>query len=361
MTNKCTLLIDGNWLLISRASTHMRDFQKEFSEAQLNKAKESLKNHIGASIRMTVNNFAGVVDNIIIVTDGGSWRKTFKRPDDVEINYKGNRKLTTEVSWNHIWKALDEVCEDYAKHGVKTYNMRKAEGDDWIWYWSNYLNDNGISCIIWSVDVDLQQLVCNRNGVFTAWWNSKKPLIFNEDCGMTQPEEDLFGFFMENVSASRNPVIDSLSRKFETEFINPDNIIMEKIICGDASDNIKSVLIKQHKGRSMRITEKKWNIIRKKLNINTFDEFKKRKEDIAMAIIENDLHLYDHVMKMIDYNIVLVWLDKSNIPDKLQEVMNQSEYVLCDFEHVANNHVITNAEEIETIDGLLDNENDMTS
>ena len=48
------------------------------------------------------------------------------------------------------------------KQGIVVSNHSSIEGDDWIWYWSRRLNEEGTSCIIWSSDNDLKQLVQGR-------------------------------------------------------------------------------------------------------------------------------------------------------------------------------------------------------
>ena len=70
MTNKSklTLIIDGNWLLISRMSNMIGKFANE-KDMMLETKLLMIK-----SINVVLRTFP-MVDNIMFVSDGGSWRK----------------------------------------------------------------------------------------------------------------------------------------------------------------------------------------------------------------------------------------------------------------------------------------------
>ena len=65
--SKLTLLVDGNWLLMSRLSVLQNRYQ---TDEQLCK---DLKLMLIRSLSIVLNQFTEI-DNIIFISDGGSWR-----------------------------------------------------------------------------------------------------------------------------------------------------------------------------------------------------------------------------------------------------------------------------------------------
>ena len=112
MKNKCTLCCDYNWLTISRFSVINKGFDKNLPAEALEAAKEELKDMLAKSINVILNRFP-MIDNIVLMADGGSWRKQLPIPKQLEdITYKGNRKSDVELDWNYIWGASSEVFEN---------------------------------------------------------------------------------------------------------------------------------------------------------------------------------------------------------------------------------------------------------
>ena len=85
--NKLTLLIDGNWLLISRLSVLSSKYTDDDSLIH------DLKRLITHSISLVLKQFP-LIDNIMICVDGGSWRSKIDNTNirDIDgniIEYKG--------------------------------------------------------------------------------------------------------------------------------------------------------------------------------------------------------------------------------------------------------------------------------
>ena len=113
---------------------------------------------------------------------------------------------------------------------MTTSKEYRIEGDDWMWYWSRKVNASGDDALIWSSDRDLQQLVQIDGGRFTAWYNDKAGLVLPESA-KKEGLEDFMGFEVvhtENIERCCDKVT----------YINPFEIVTEKILCGDAGDNI---------------------------------------------------------------------------------------------------------------------------
>lgn len=347
MKNKCTLLIDGNWLLISRFSV-MRDlFSTSKSDIELDYATENLKDMMARSINIMINKIPEI-DNIIFISDGGSWRKLLPIPEQLnDITYKGNRDdgKTQDISWSHVFKALNELSKSCESRGITTSNHLNIEGDDWIWYWSRRLNADKINCIIWSSDHDLLQLVQNKNSIFTGWYyerSGKSELNFHESLQEETYDPTDLDFFMKPIQY-KPILLENLSKQVnKTIYINPDSIILSKVICGDSGDNIKSVARIVKSGRKYGVGEKDWNKISEELNIYTIQDLIANKQEIAEKIskikkFQNKIKSQD-ILEMIEYNIKLVWLNEEVIPEPIICEMNNQEYKTIDIDYFRNSY-----------------------
>ena len=92
--SKLTLIVDGNWLLMSRKSVMNNRFN---TDEELIK---ELKLLMIKSLNVVLRTFPSI-DNIMFVSDGGSWRNNIEIPEFLQkegIEYKGNRvKIQTLI------------------------------------------------------------------------------------------------------------------------------------------------------------------------------------------------------------------------------------------------------------------------
>lgn len=345
--NKCTLLIDGNWLLISRFSVMLDLFNASNSKTELDSAKEKLKDMMARSINIALNRLP-MVDNIIFVADGGSWRKKLPIPKQLDdITYKGNREKdkTVDISWNHVFDALNEFVNNLSDLGITTCRQLNIEGDDWVWYWSRKLNDQGTNCIIWSADHDLMQLVQNKGEVFTAWMYDRKgktEIVFHKNLELHNPGPDELDFFMQPMVYRPN-LVEELEKKSTTStYIDPNTIINNKIICGDVGDNIKSVVRVQKNNRTYGVGQKDWAKIASKLDIvsiyDLIDHIDEVSEEISNIKKFANLVSIQDIKEMIEYNINLVWLNEQIIPEPIVAVMNQHDYNQYDLSYIRGSY-----------------------
>ena len=183
--SKLTLIIDGNWLMMSRLPVlngRYADDKTLIQEVKLLMIK---------SINVVLRTFP-MVDNIMFVSDGGSWRKDEPVPsymkDDTgsDIEYKGNRVQSDEFDWDMIFAEFNNFIEELKSNGVSAFHENGIEGDDWCWYWSRKLNEQGTNVIIWTKDRDITQLVSSdKNGCFTVVWNKDNGVFMKEDSDLT--------------------------------------------------------------------------------------------------------------------------------------------------------------------------------
>lgn len=344
MKNKLTLIIDGNWLLNSRMAIIMDRFNKKFDEATLNAAQAELADRLARSIIVMLNKVP-IIDNIVLVSDGGSWRKKLVKPVLAQdIVYKGNRQLNVEYSWKHIFGALDELRGRFRELGITYSEHLDVEGDDWCWYWSRRLNEQGISCLIWSVDNDLKQLVQVDNGAFTAWYcNDKTGLYLTKE--LEEPELDEIEFFM--APSTESPVLNALRKAVnKVTYIDPNTIITNKIICGDGGDNIKSVIRYAGGSKIYKITERDWKRLATRHGIATIQDLSEKENELVQDLISmysnKDVKnlCFENLKDMIEYNKQLVWLNESVIPENLISIMNEVEYKQYDISYIKSNYKV---------------------
>lgn len=343
MSNNLTLLVDGNWLCQSRTAVLMNGFLKENSEIHKQQTQEELKDLLGKSINVVLNRFPAI-SNIVLVTDGGSWRKDIPVPSFLaDTTYKGNRVQANEIDWHYIYGALDNLADNCRSQGITVSRHPNIEGDDWIWYWSRRLNAEKTNCLIWSSDNDLKQLVQidKSTNAFTAWYNDKNGLWLPNELEDSPGDVDFF-FKFEYFS----PVLESLKGPSKSiNYIDPNSVITSKIICGDAGDNIMSVFRYQKNGRTYRVTEKDWEAMASTHNIKNIVDLLHHVPQIAKVICSNNKYQQydpnpDEIEEMIRYNIKLVWLNEYVIPDTIIQLMNQQEYKKFDISYIKSNYKV---------------------
>lgn len=338
-TNKCTLLIDGNWLLLSRFSVIGKGFEINMPEIAKERAQRELHELMAKSISIILNRFP-VIDNVVLVTDGGSWRKQLPVPESLkDVTYKGNRQQGIEYDWKYIYGALTDLSDKCKELGMTVSNHSSIEGDDWIWYWSRRLNEDGTTTIIWSSDNDLKQLLQSRaSGAFTAWYNDRNGVWF--DNNLDNEIVDDIEFFMQPIKM-QSPLVESLKQfSRSSSYMQPDSIIMEKIICGDAGDNIKSVAKVLKGKKTYKVSSKMWEEIKTTLGISTMQDFLDNKDLIPNEILNITKFAEcdkNEISELIDYNIKLVWLHENVIPETIIMYMNQLEYKVIDVNFIKSN------------------------
>lgn len=360
--NNLTLVCDMNYVLMSRYSV-VGGFKKGSPKRVLEGAERNLADMLARSINIVLNRFP-MIDNVVLVADGGSWRKQLPVPDQLKnITYKGNREIQEEVAWDYVFNALNDVMSNAKKEGITSSQTLTAEGDDWVWYWSRRLNAGGTNVLIWSIDRDLQQLVQKTSdGTFTAWYNDKSGLCLPECYKDTGEEIDPIDFFMTPQQFDTQ-LIDSLKvcAGHKVMYVNPNDVVIEKVLCGDSGDNIKAVVRYTKGGRTYRFAEgdlKKYQD--SDLPMTTVADLKESREDIAQWIMNNKKFKPYHfkkkdILEMIDYNIKLVWLNEETIPGPVIQSMNEAEYKRVDVDALRRNYrVLSKTHEDTDIEAIFD-------
>ena len=325
LKSKLTLIVDGNWLLMSRLSVVNNKYVDDIDLCH------NLKLMMIKSIEVVLRTFKDI-DNIIFVADGGSWRNKVEIPEfmqqDEEANaeYKGTREKSQDINWDMIFTAYDDFVALLKQTGITSCKEKDVEGDDWCYFWSRYLNSIGTNCIIWSKDNDLKQLVkTDKNKCFTAWWNKDNGL-YVEDID----ENELSFLFNNEFSANESLMTGLCDKSKDLHKISPNHIIIDKIIRGDASDNILPVLVREPKSGSTR----KFRVSSKDIDYELDYNDKKSVQSYFENLLSQKSYAgrvkttIDNILEHFKYNKQLVLLDISSYPQYIKDIfdMHKDDY-----------------------------------
>lgn len=348
MSNKLTILVDGGFALMSRLYGFEKGFAIENTKAQKQAAANAFKECLSQTMSKIVNQFKDA-DNIVLMSEGGSWRKQLPIPDQLAgITYKGHREKKP-LDWKAIYKAYNEFANNCKSVGITVSQHSAIEGDDWAWYWSRRLNSEGTNVVIWTSDCDLKQLVQVTNGAFTAWYNDAAGLVLHES--LKWPEDPIEAMMNPPMESTILTGLTKVAKSKKINYINPDLIAINKILCGDSGDNIKSVVRYQKNGRTYRFANSDYNKLMSDIAINNMDQFLENAGGIAYYIANNPKFkergaTEANIREMIDYNTQLVWLNEAVMPDTVTAAMVQVEYSVFDVNELrGNNELLTNKSE----------------
>lgn len=248
---KHTLLIDGNYFLHSRLFVLPRPKGKQLLGDK--ESQSQLMRKLCIDFASEVRKMAPFVDQIVVAVDAKSWRKDLF-PD---AQYKGTRTHDDSINWKAVFGVYAEWQKILEQKGIIIHQVQGAEADDVMYGWSTQLNSEGKNCIAWTGDRDLIQLV-NYNqatDAYTLWYyNSKKKLIafegFEDVMSSRKTSTMTNDELLFNI-ASEEATYDKLKEDFQTwmdknrvevQEINCDDFVFGKILQGDKSDNIPSVI-----------------------------------------------------------------------------------------------------------------------
>lgn len=306
--SKLTLIVDGNWLLMSRLAVLNNRFEEE------SKMVDELKLMLVKSINIVLKTFPSI-DNVMFVTDGGSWRNKLEIPSFLqkdEIEYKGNREKSSEINWDLVFGGYEDLQNIMIENNINCYHELGIEGDDWAWYWSTKLNSENTNVIIWTSDRDLTQLVhTNNDGCFTCWWNKKQGAIFQEK------ESDELNFLFNNIYNANDTIMQEVVKySSSVKYIDPSRVVIDKIIRGDVGDNILPIITRKSKTNPDKHFRVKQKEIDETLDIYNKNEVSNYVDNLInsksyIGLIDQSK---DQIMAHFDYNVKLVTLAKSSYP-----------------------------------------------
>lgn len=282
------LIIDGNYFSMRvLGQVNMGDSINNLeTEAEKRNFKAALNNSL-VNLYSTFNNGqTNLIDNIIFVTDCGSWRKDIEpfRPYYVEedsstlIGYKAQRKAKKDespINYDNFYALYSEFIESI-KEQVIVFNINKLEGDDNIMLISDKLkNMSDTLGIVFATDGDLDQVVRDNCIIMRNIRSKDAPngefvitlKMFGDLFEQTLEQkmlgssfnnkyfQDLFGIQIGCIDGN-NKVKRELNRGISLS--TPFRTALVKSVAGDKKDNIFSLISWEASTgtRSYSITEK---------------------------------------------------------------------------------------------------------
>ena len=308
-----TLLIDGNYFLHSRLFVLPRPKQGKMLEDDDSRAVFMRK--LAIDLASEVRKMRDFIDKVVVAVDARSWRKDLYP----EAEYKGTRKQDSKIDWTSVYNIYEEFQAILQKHGVIVHRIDGAEADDVLFGWSTYLNNKGKNCIVWSGDRDLIQLVnySQPNDSYTLWYSTAQKSLytfkdFNKVLNKkSQISNEDFLFNMSSYSGMAEEYKQSMKNwidgnKIKITEVNCDEFIFKKILIGDKSDNIPSVIVwqKEIKGGKLRTYS-----ITEKLADKIYDQYTKEKDSFVIDQLFNS----DELDTLSDIVYRVVGKSKKNI------------------------------------------------
>lgn len=339
---KHTLIIDGNYFVHSRLFVLPRPKKEQLLGDR--DGQEQFMRKLCIDFASEVRKMTPFVDQIVVAVDSKSWRKDLFPTAE----YKGTRVADSSVNWENVFNVYTEFQDILAKQGVIIHKVPGAEADDILFGWSTQLNNEGKNCIVWTGDRDLIQLV-NYNeatDAYTLWYyNSKRKLLafegfetlINKPNDIDISNDDLlFNMGSADVlnSQLKGDFINWIAKNgVEIEEINCDDFIFSKILQGDKSDNIQSVVswTKRTSTGSIRnysITEKqaiqileKYREIEGNFHIDHFFSEVQVKTIVDMIHEVVGKSTVDEIRLRFNQNLDLMLLHYNTIPGGIQKAI----------------------------------------
>lgn len=242
----------------------------------------------GVLIRKIAMDMAYVIrifnpDKVIVACDARNpWRHDLYKDIDNE-GYKGNRQKDDTKNWTKIFESINEYKEILKQKNFIVSEIATAEADDLAALWKQYSFARGRSVVLVSSDKDWTQLVefNKETSQFCIAFNpiannkGKKKLYTTESfIEWINSENEKTDIFFNNYNSFKDTFknIKTKDTKIEYEAINPDMVLLEKVLCGDDGDNVPSYYDYYNNGKKSRITPSRLKKICESLNVSTVAE-----------------------------------------------------------------------------------------
>lgn len=225
----------------------------------------------------------GANEAYLLADSKDPWRK------GIYPDYKATRKHDDDINFANIYKTMDEVYDVLKEYGVYRLLIDNAEADDLAAMLKSIFKKEQSNMILVSSDADWQQLV-EFNKETKQFISVYTPIIVNRRGYRPLYVGEGFEEWLEEggiMSGENSSAKFSIMQAMQTERtlkiipINPQDIILKKVMCGDDSDNVPSFYDFLNKsGKTVRVTELRKNKVFECCGCPTnIDELQGRAED----------------------------------------------------------------------------------
>lgn len=223
-----------------------------------------------------------IPDRVILVCDSKNpWRKDVY--SDIEgMEYKGNREKSEDKNWDNIYASMEELANILIMKGFVVTSVERSEADDLAALWMRNELSNDRNVIMVSSDKDWSQLISFDSKHFCisynpmTYKNGKRKIFATQSFIDWVTYDDPVDIFFSTYDESKKRLKDTLraNPNIVMEAIDPFGVLLEKIMCGDAGDNVPAFYDYYKGGKKMRVTPLKCKHIRESLKIESVDDLK---------------------------------------------------------------------------------------
>lgn len=201
-----------------------------------------------------------------------------------DMKYKGNRVKDESKNWNNIFRTINDLKDIYGRKGFIVCEIERTEADDIAALYKKTLYTEKTESVIFvSSDRDWCQLVDYDSGGnrFCIVYNpivsskGKKKLYSTNACSEWINAPEITNIFFNNYSKEKELLRNILKdAKNELDIIDPEQVLIEKIVCGDDGDNVPGFYDFYSKGKRVRFTPLRMKKLFESAGLNDFSGFK---------------------------------------------------------------------------------------
>lgn len=262
-------------------------------------------------------------DRTIIVCDSKKpWRQEIYKEIPGE-KYKGTREKDKNKNWDKIFATYSEVEGILDARNFIVTKIDSLEADDLATLWKGKLSDYGDDIIMVSTDKDWHQLIDfnTKSHQFCICYNpvannlGRKKLYMKQSMLDWLMGEDTVDIFFSNYSAIKKKIneLNKVDSKMTFECIDPDKVLLEKIMCGDDGDNIPAFYDYFRNGKKVRITPLKCTHILESLDVHNVNQ---------LVSVTNDDKLKEAVEKEMKKEVDLDFVKRLDRQRRLVELVS---------------------------------------
>ena len=273
-------------------------------------------------------------DRVIISCDSKDpWRKDLYKDID-GMEYKGTRGKDDDKDWNNIYSTIDKLKAIYKKSGFIVTAINHTEADDIATMWKEYMFSMNEDVVIVSSDMDWVQLVSKNNDNVCVCYNpiannkSQKKLYVSQEIYDWIHTPDSTDIFFRNVNKTRKTLKTVMisDPKITFDIIDPDRVLLNKIMTGDVSDNVPSFWHYYRNGRKQNVTELKAKHVFEALDIHNVNDLIASNEKMMLKdVLEKEMkHDIDvDFNQRLDRQRKLVELKSSQFPSDIVNMFHE--------------------------------------
>ncbi len=296
---------------------------------------------------------------ILALDHKNPWRKDLLKNEPV--GYKEQRERDETMAWDNIFASMDDFLK-IVDGKMLTTRIPTAEGDDIIALYKEHFfnNTEDESVLIVSADADIRQLAdfkedtkqfCAILNPIANWRKKKRDFYITKEAldyvnqavevkESADPVQQLMAMFNSSSgkattnTTTRDMVGDIIKKKdISTHVIDPEEVVLSKIFCGDDSDNIPALYgFFNHNNNWIRITPSRYKKIVDEMRLENVDDLfakqpmlldaienamKSRPSDSIFPKLERQRRLVELKSELFPPEIVDTFLD--NVSESLME------------------------------------------